>query len=86
MGVMSGRRHQGCECRERSGQKTALAGVAQWAGASAHKQKGRRFDSWTGHMPRLQVWFPVGVHTRGNRLLFLSFSPPHSLPLSLKIS
>ena len=29
-----------------------LAGVVQVVGASSHKQKGHRFDSQSGHMPR----------------------------------
>ena len=31
----------------------ALASVAQLVGASSHKPKGHRFDSQSGHMPRL---------------------------------
>ena len=50
----------------------ALAGVAQLVGTFSHKSKGCRFDSWSGHMPRLQVWSPVGVSTRGNWSMFLS--------------
>ena len=42
------------------------AGVAQLAGASSCKPKGRGFNSWSGHMPRLWVLTPVGVHARGN--------------------
>ena len=32
------------------------------------------FDSWSGHMPRLRVRFPVRVHIGGNQLMFLSLS------------
>ena len=43
-----------------------------------------RFDSWSGHIPRLQVRSPVRAHMGGNQLMFLShidvsFSPVLSL-------
>ena len=40
--------------------------------ALSHKAKGRWFDSWSGHMPGLRLWSPVGTHTRGNQSMFLS--------------
>ena len=42
------------------------------------KVKGSRFDSWSGHVPMVCVPSPLGVHTKGNQLmfLFLSFSLP----------
>ena len=45
-------------------------GSVGWA--SSRKMKGHQFDSWSGHKPGLQVWSPVAVSTRGNRLMFLS--------------
>ena len=63
-----------------------------WCGSvgwvSFWKVKGHWFNSWSGHMPGLQVQPPVRVHTRG-KLLNASlkhwcFSP--SLPPSLTIS
>ena len=62
-------------------EKSVLWLVAQLVGASFHAPEGCRSDSRSGHILRLQVGFPVGVHTRGNRLMFLS---PHPLPLALK--
>ena len=38
----------------------------------------------TGHAPGLRVWFLVGVHTRGNQLMFLSHIDV-SLPLFLPL-
>ena len=35
-------------------------------GASSHTPKVCGFNSWLGHIPRLQVRLPVGVHTGGN--------------------
>ena len=60
---------------------TALASVAQLVGALSHNSKGLRFDSLSGHMPRLQVWSLVGVHTGGNQWIFLTWM---FLSLSLK--
>ena len=45
------------------------------------------FDSWSGHIPRLQVWCPVRACTGGNWLKFLAsmfLSPSSSPPFSLK--
>ena len=55
-------------------------GSVGWA--SSCKPKSHGFNSQSGHMPRLQVWFLVGVHTRSNQSMFF-FSPfsspfPHS--------
>ena len=36
------------------------------------KAEGQLFNSWSGHMPRLRVWSPVRVPTRGNQLMFLT--------------
>ena len=46
------------------------------------KKKDWGFDFWSGHIPRLWVRAPVGVHTGSNQSLFLSLSP--YLPFSLK--
>ena len=57
----------------------ALASVAQWLGASATcKQKGREFDSQSGHIPRL--W--VGAYLRGQLIdvSLSSMSPPPFIP------
>ena len=68
--------------------KTAVPSEAHLVGALSHGTKGHGFDSWSGHMPRLWVSSPVGAHTRGNGLMFLShidvFLPP-SLTLSLSL-
>ena len=51
------------------------------------KARGHWFDSWSGHMPGLWVWSLVGVHTRGNwmmflcTLMFVSLSLPPSFSL-----
>ena len=39
-------------------------GSVGWA--SSLKVKGHKFDSCSGHMPRLWVWSLVGAHMRGN--------------------
>ena len=36
------------------------------------KRKGGEFNSWSGHMPGLQVWSPAGACARCNRSMFLS--------------
>ena len=54
--------------------------------ASCCEAKGCQFDSWSGHMPRLWVWSPVGACMRGNwsmALSHISASLPLFLPLSL---
>ena len=48
----------------------ALAGVAQLVGASSCEPKGRGFNPWSGHTPRLWVRSPVRAHTRGNQSMF----------------
>ena len=62
----------------------------QLVGAASRKLKGCEFKCWSGHLSRLRVQSPVGVHMRGNLLRFLSHidvSLPLSLPPSLcKIS
>ena len=55
-------------------------------GASSHKPKGCKFNSWSGHMPRLWVLSLVRVHLRGNQSVFpshidVSLSPPPFLSL-----
>ena len=45
---------------------TALAGVAQFVGALSREPKGRGFDPWSVHIPRLPGLVPVGAHTRGS--------------------
>ena len=49
-----------------------LAGVAQLVGASSCKPKGHGDNSQSGHIPGLQVRYPVGAFARGNLLMFLS--------------
>ena len=52
--------------------------------ASSYKVKGHQFNSWSGHMPGLQVQSQVGAHTRSNESVFLSridVSLPLFLPL-----
>ena len=38
--------------------------------------KGCRFDSWSEHVPRLQVQFQAGTHAGGNQSIFLSLPLP----------
>ena len=47
-------------------------GSVDWA--LSCKTKGRWFNSRSGHMPGLRVWFLVGACMRGNQSMFLSFS------------
>ena len=58
----------------------AQCGSVGWT--SSHKTKSHRFDSHSGHIPRSLVRSPVGVHMRGNRWIFLSFSFYFPSPLS----
>ena len=61
--------------------------VAQLVGVSSYTPRGCRFDSRSGHRPRLWVWSPVRVCTRYNWSMFLSYSSISlflSFPLSLK--
>ena len=37
----------------------------------SHKAKGCLFNSQSGHMSRLWVWSPVGVHMGGKQSMFL---------------
>ena len=50
---------------------SALAGVAQWVGASSHKPEGHRFYAWSGHKPKLPILSPLRALTRGNPSTFL---------------
>ena len=68
-----------------------LASVDQLMGALSSKPKGCGLDSWSGDMPRLQVWSPVSMDGYKSQLtdvslshqcFFSSLSP--SLPLSKK--
>ena len=61
-----------------------LADVAQLVGALPHKLQGGRFDSWSGHMPRLWVWSRVLGAVKDNRSMFLSHEDV-SLPLFLPL-
>ena len=66
--------------------EVALADVALSVGALACKVKGHRFDSWSEHMPRLQVGCTVRKRTRGNQSMFPSHiqtSPSLCLPSPL---
>ena len=67
----------------------ALAAVAQLVAVPSHTPKGCRFDSRSGHLPRLQVWSLVGLQMEGNQSMFLShfsLSPSPSLSLSFSLS
>ena len=44
----------------------ALAGVAQLLGVLSYKPKGHRFDSKSGHMPKLKIQSLVRACMRGN--------------------
>ena len=79
-------RPQSSEVKGQKPPGLALASVAQLVEASSSKPKGLRFDSWSGHIPGLRVWSPVGVCMRGNQSMLLSLPPslPTSLLLSLK--
>ena len=62
----------------------------QLIGASSQRPKSCGFGSQSGHMPRFQVWPPIGVCTGGNQLMLCShinasLSLPPSLLLSLKL-
>ena len=46
--------------------------LSQWAGASFHAPKDRGFDSWSEHIPRLQVQSLLGAWMGDNQLMFLS--------------
>ena len=68
------------------------ARVAQLVGAWPRTPKGCRLDYQPGHIPRLPVPSPVGVHTGCNRSMFPShnevclsvcLSPSSSLPKSI---
>ena len=56
-------------------------GVAELVGGVFCKAKGYQFDSWSGHMPGLQIWSLVGVYERQPINVSLSVS----LSLSLKV-
>ena len=60
-----------------------LGQVVQLVGASPHTPKGCRFNSWSGHIPRLRVQSPVRAHTGDNQSMFLSHI---NVSLSLSLS
>ena len=61
---------------------SALAIVAQVVGASSHDLKGHEFDSWSGHIPRLQVRSLVGEPMEGDQsMFFCCIDVPPSLSL-----
>ena len=62
---------------------SCLGWMAQLVGASSHAPKCCRFNTESGHIPRLQVQSPVRVHMGGNQLMFLSHI---SVSLSLSFS
>ena len=72
LNVLSNRRGSYVSTYEKS--VTALANVTQLIGASFSTPKGCRFNSLSGHMPRLWVQSPVGVSMGGNQLISLSLS------------
>ena len=45
---------------------SALAGVAQLAGALSSTPKAWRFDSWSGHIPGVASWALVGERMGGH--------------------
>ena len=51
-----------------------LAGWPSWLEHCPLHQKDWGFDSRSGHIPRLQVWSPVGMCQGGNWSMFLSLS------------
>ena len=51
--------------------------LAQLVGVLSHTPKGwgaDRFDSRSGHIPRLWVQLPVGAYMGGNQSMFLSYT------------
>lgn len=52
----------------------ALGEVAHLVDTSSCGLKGHSFNSQSGHIPRVRVWFPVGAHARGTQLTFPSVS------------
>ena len=83
-----------CHVSPKSPESRMVWQSPDWCGsvgrALFREVKGCQFGSWSGHMPGSQFQSLVGVHTRGNRWMFLSHigvSRPLLLPpLSLKIN
>ena len=63
----------------------ALASVAQLVAVLPSKWKGYRYNSQSGHMPRLWVQSLVRACTKGNQEMFLSHIVSLSLSLSLSL-
>ena len=63
-----------------------LASMAQVVGALSHRPKGHKFNSQSGHMPRLWVQSPVRAHITGNQSMFLSLSLLSPFPSLSKIN
>ena len=59
---------------EKKEKKCQIIALARWLGGlkAPYTPKHCRFDSQSGHIPRLQVQSLVRVHTRGNQSMFLS--------------
>ena len=55
-----------------------VCGSVGWASSNKVKPKGCQFDSWSGHMPGLQVWSLIEVMKGNHTLMFLSLSSPPS--------
>ena len=56
----------------------------KWVRARSHTPKGCRFNSWSGHIPRLKVRSPDTVSMGGNQMMLLShITVSFSLSLSL---
>ena len=72
----SSQRTSGCGPVELKYLKSRPGMVFQVVGASSHTPRGCRFDFWSGHLPRLQVQFVVGVCMGDNGFMFLSLSSP----------
>ena len=60
--------------------RKSLWPAAQWVGGSSCTPDDCRFNSQSGHMPRLQVRSLVGVSTGSNQWMFLSLSNQFKIP------
>ena len=54
------------QCYSKNQRTKIHSALAQLVGASSHRLRGCGFDSWSGHMPRLQVRFLVVEPMKGN--------------------
>ena len=58
-----------------------LASVDQLMGAPSSKPKGCGLDSWSGDMPRLQVWSPVSKDVYKSQRTDVALSQKHHIPV-----